>query len=452
MIDPRRMLEKLAPNRRDKPFRYLGRRVIQTMAEAARENPLLARRTSPGRYLVVRLVEDEGQADEWDRLFQESRETILDEIRREAQSREIDLLGEPGLELFLIRPAVLRDERTAAFFQERLGDAAEAVAQLEADRELILPHRSRVVLVETDPPGAQAYVDHRQVGITPCRVEDPPEPAFTLTLSVPGFLAHEERISVAEMGPRGTHRVSLVKEPPMGFVEITSYPPGARVTVGAETRDCPSLWRLPAGPCEMKLQLPGYQPETLLIEVEEGPELRPRRHGVRLRYAGPDRDEVLGTLVVYRPGPSGEQLGRRENTIGSFFRDADPGATLDDWAFPGQDQPIEILAEVPLRRGVLLIGRDDPELALRPNIVLSDQENSVSRGCHAWLWVYDDTATGAAFNAFLIGNRSPSGIMVDGALVMETRRLSEDSRVRIGNFHLRIRKEIPSATVRIVDY
>jgi len=78
---------------------------------------------------------------------------------------------------------------------------------------------------------------------------------------------------------------------------------------------------------------------------------------------------------------------------------------------------------------------------------LFDPENSVSRGCHAWLWVYADTSTGAAYNTFLIGNNSPAGIRVDGDLVMETRRLSDDSVVEIGNFRLRALKSVPTARV-----
>ncbi len=51
----------------------------------------------------------------------------------------------------------------------------------------------------------------------------------------------------------------------------------------------------------------------------------------------------------------------------------------------------------------------------KPDVKLFDPENSVSRGCHAWLWVYADRSTGADYNTFLIGNNSPAGVRVDGA-------------------------------------
>ena len=96
---------------------------------------------------------------------------------------------------------------------------------------------------------------------------------------------------------------------------------------------------------------------------------------------------------------------------------------------------------------MLLIGRADSGEALVPDIRLFDAENSVSRGCHAWLWIYADTSTGAVYNTFLVGNNSPAGIRVDGALVMESRRLADDSEIEIGNFRMRLVKETPEPRV-----
>jgi hypothetical protein len=73
-----------------------------------------------------------------------------------------------------------------------------------------------------------------------------------------------------------------------------------------------------------------------------------------------------------------------------------------------------VLGEKGVRRGVLLIGREDPQGDVQPDVKLFDPENSVSRGCHAWIWVYADRSTGADYNTFLIGNNSPAGIRVDG--------------------------------------
>jgi hypothetical protein len=187
---------------------------------------------------------------------------------------------------------------------------------------------------------------------------------------------------------------------------------------------------------------------------------------VRLDYTGAERDEVVGRLIVYKPGTyfpeasapafaaTPEPAAPPSNRISSFFQDpVDPDRTLE---WPAYSSPVatavahpepEILGERPLRRGVLLIGRADPQGGLTPDIKLVDGENSVTRGCHAWVWVYADNSTGATYNTFLVGNNSPSGIRVDGTLVMETRRLSDDSIIQIGNFTMRLVKETPEPRV-----
>ena len=63
-MDPKKLLGRLEQIRRDRPFRYLGRRVVRAMAEAATENPLVGQRSAPGRYLVVRLVGSEEEREQ----------------------------------------------------------------------------------------------------------------------------------------------------------------------------------------------------------------------------------------------------------------------------------------------------------------------------------------------------------------------------------------------------
>ena len=72
-----------------KPLRYLPRRVVQAMADHASANLLLGERTVPGRFVVLRLVADEGEREELERQFAESHPIILQEIAREAQARGI---------------------------------------------------------------------------------------------------------------------------------------------------------------------------------------------------------------------------------------------------------------------------------------------------------------------------------------------------------------------------
>lgn len=459
MMDPKKLLERLPRFDKDKPFRYLGRRVVQVMAEAATANPLLGQRAAPGRYLVVRLVTGAGEREHWEQQFAESRPALLRELEREAQVREIR--PRSALELELV---VVTDEEAARGDAERAlstvldpDDVPAAEARLREEREVIIPRRVRTLRIESDPSEAQAYLNDRPVGVTPCRVEDLPEGEHHLVLSRPGSLPYEERLRIepGRAGQKLVHRVSLQAEPDMGHLEVRTFPPRAHVTINGETRDSPAKWRLPTGPVQIALSLDEFEPREETVDLRKAPQDLPQRAQFRLKYIGPDQEEVVGRLIIYQPGAAGEAPGvdrksadSEPNRIKSFFEQAD-GLEGEGWELPPSParQEPAILADRPLRRGVILIGRDDPGGDFRPDVRLFDAENSVTRGCHAWLWIYADRSTGAAYNTFLIGNNSPAGIRVDGSLVMETRRLSDESVIEIGNFRMRFVKETPGPRV-----
>ena len=81
-MDPKRILEKLPRFDRDQPFRYLGRRVVQAMAEGATTNLVIGARSAPGRYLVLRLAGGGADKESWEQQWSESRATILSELER----------------------------------------------------------------------------------------------------------------------------------------------------------------------------------------------------------------------------------------------------------------------------------------------------------------------------------------------------------------------------------
>jgi hypothetical protein len=470
-MDPKKLIDKLPRFDKDKPFRYLGRRVLQAMAEAASANFVIGKRTAPGKYLVVRIVESAVEKESWEQQFAESRAALVKELEREAASRDIQLRSKPELDLLVMTDveAPREGERAISTVLDDQ-EVAAAYARLQEEREIILPRRVRTLLLESDPPEAQAYVDHKPVGVTPCRVDDVPDGDHVLTFARPGFLPFEEtyRVEPGRPGQRLTFRATLKPEPQMGVLEIKTFPPRARVTVGEETRETPARWRLPAGLVEARVELEEFEPRTFRTELPPTTEERPHRVQLKLKYDGPHRDEIVGRLLIYKPGsytprrgdaprPAPATAPTGSNRISSFFNEVDDLDRTQEWEAPlltaappfeKPEQP-EILKEVPLRRGVILIGREDPGSDLVPDLRLFDAENSVSRGCHAWLYVYADISTGATFNTFLIGNNSPAGIRVDGTLVMETRRLSEDSEIEVGNFRMRVVKEIPEPRVEI---
>lgn len=459
-MDPKKLFEKLPRFDKDKPFRYLGRRLVQAMAEAATSNMLLGQRSAPGRYLVVRLVGSTDERDHWEQQYAESRAAILRELEREAQVR--DIRPRSSLELDLV--VLTADEAQRGEAERALStaldaaDVAAAEARLQEERELIIPRRVRTLVIESDPAEAQAYLDDRPVGVTPCRIEDIPEGSHTLMLARPGYLPFEEtyRVEAGRAGQKLVYRATLTPEPDMGFLEVRTFPPRAQVTIGGETRDSPARWRLPTGPVTARVELEDFEPQELTFDVRKSSEERPNRVQLRLRYNGPSEGETVGRLIIYRPGesvPATRDPDPAASRISSFFNQADGAASLDEWDLPPPPAPRaaepEILAERPVRRGIILIGRDDPTSEVRPDVRLFDAENSVTRGCHAWLWIYADRSTGADYNTFLVGNNSPAGIRVDGSLVMESRRLSDDSVIEVGNFRLRVVKETPSARVEL---
>ncbi|MCC2668605.1 MAG: S-layer-like protein [Armatimonadetes bacterium] len=460
-MDPKKLLERIPRFDKDKPFRYLGRRLVQAMAEAATSNMLLGQRSAPGRYLVVRIVETPSERESWEQQYAESRGAIQKELEREAQVREIRLRSALDLELVVLTAAEAArgDAERALTTCLDASEVEASLARLTEERELIVPRRVRTLTIESEPPEAQAYLDDRPVGVTPCRVEDLPEGVHRLVLSRPGFLPYEEtyRIEAGRAGEKLVYRATLTPEPEMGFLEVRTFPPRARVTIGDETRDSPAKWRMPAGAVRVRVELDEFEPQETVVDLRRSTETSPTRLQFRLRYAGPAQDEVVGRLVIYRLDDGAAAAPRRAadpaaSRISSFFDEADPVTGLEEWDLPpmppAAPQP-QLLAERPLRRGIILIGRDDPTSELRPDVRLFDAENSVTRGCHAWLWIYADRSTGAAYNTFLIGNNSPSGIRVDDSLVMESRRLSEESVVEIGNFRLRVFKETPGPRVEV---
>jgi hypothetical protein len=477
-----------------KSLRYLPRRVVQAMADHASANLLLGERTVPGRFVVLRLAVDEVEREELERQFAESYEVILQEITREAKARDFRLRGDLAVRLRTFLEATV-DRRQAADAGEasRSEDgtdgengvvssdaspvalplpprippslAPELWARLLSEREVILPEKLRTLLVESRPSGAAVYLDNRQVErVTPCRAAEVPAGAHALLLALPGFLPHETTVEVPEEGD-GEIRVSvdLEAEPPMGVLEVVTFPSQATATVedapGATapiSRTTPCRLRLPAGRVRVRIEHADYEPQEVEYELPAGNEGAPGRLQVRLLYAGDDRDQTVGRLIIYKPESSAptpadvRPLDRPEETIASFFRDQ--GVDLEDASRvtmgtgPPAAEP-EVLGERPITKGVLLIGRQDRQALVAPDVKLFDAANTVTRGCHAWLHVYTDPGTGAEFNTFVIHNNSPSGTLVNGRLVMESAALGDEAELRIGIFRMRIVKETPAPRV-----
>jgi hypothetical protein len=471
-------------------LRYLPRRVIQAMAENATANMILGERAVPSRFLVLRLVGDPEEKAEQESQFADSRDAIEGEVLREARARDFRLRGALELEVRPLLEGDLDDPVVVALLRS-LVDEEELPAtlvRLREEKELILARRLHRLQIDSRPRGAAVYVDHRQLDrVTPCRLDDLPGGTHAITLSLPGHLLHEGVVAIDEQtrGAQQQYLVELEPEPPMGVLELMTFPGQATATVycgsriadrgsdeegplsdpqSGETRETPTRFRLPAGPCRIEITRPDYAPFSFDYELPPGPDERPARVQLKLEYAGDDRDVPVGTLIVYKPDPTPRPrelrpMDRPEETISTFFRDTaeagvgEPGFDAEGRTLggPGALAPSpepEVLGERPLYKGVLVIGRDDRNATVTPDVKLFDPGNTVSRGCHAWLHVYTDPGTGAEYNTFVITNNSPGGILVDGRVVMESVALGDSTEIQIGIFRMRIRKETPVPSVQ----
>jgi hypothetical protein len=447
-----------------RPLRFLSRRIVQAMAERATPNMILGERVVPGRFLVLRLAADGDDRSEQEATLSDSRSAIEGEVLREARAREFRIRGALAIETRVLVPQELESDETRDLLRGGVDEEemAPTLARLREEREVILPRRLHRLEIDSRPQGAAIYLDDRQLEqVTPCRLDDLPGGRHRVTLSLPGYLLHEGELVVeveAAEGRRGARQQYLVElepEPPMGVLELVTFPAQACATVNGETRETPTRFRLPAGPLQIEITRPEYEPRALVHELPPGPEGSPSRLQVRLDYAGEDRDVPVGRLLIYKPDPAlrtrlaadrpppalVRPMERPEETIATFFGDQIADAGAESPAAP------ELLGERPITRGVLVIGRPDPNATLAPDVKLFDPLNTVSRGCHAWLHVYTDPGTGAEFNTFVIHNNSPGGIQVDGRLVMDSVALGDESEIQIGIFRMRIRKETPEARV-----
>jgi len=420
------------------PLRFLARRLIRAIVGAAVANTILGERRAPGHYLIVRRVESEAERDDEQILFAESRAAIVEEVEREIAARGIRLRSPLHLEFCVVVGEELAGKEVEEQFARWVGAdrVAELLARLAERTEVIEPARACSLAIESEPPGAAVYLDGQPLGlVTPCELAQVGAGEHRVTLALPGYLLHEGRATVDGAAPARYHAI-LAPEPPMALVEVHTYPARARVTIGTETRESPCTFRLPVGRHRLTATRPDYAPATVEFDLPAG--LRALLLPLRLEYAGADRDEVVGRLIVYRPeGP--HRPSAEPNPIAEFFHDLERAGAVE----PGG----EILGERPLRRGVLLLGRPDPALPITPDVRLFDAGNSVSRGCHAWLEIYTDPGTGAAYNTFVLHNESPAGVVVDGRRIATSCALGDDAEVRIGPFRLRIVKETPAPRV-----
>ncbi len=167
--------------------------------------------------------------------------------------------------------------------------AGEARAQAQRD-----------VLIESEPPGADVYLNSKDDGSlckTPCTIKAPVgEQAVIVELAnhVPAL----ESIVVPRRGKAAPLRLKLVRA--VGTL-IVKGPEGARIRVGdADKGKAPAKLDIDAGPHTVTLTLNGKQVLQELIEIEPDQEITLRGKDVAAAPAPPDE---APEIIDEDPGP-----------------------------------------------------------------------------------------------------------------------------------------------------
>lgn len=166
----------------------------------------------------------------------------------------------PGLhQLRTSRPGFVPDLRTV---QLASGEAAAALVKLRPI--------SGLLLVLSDPPGAEVWLQERRLGVTPLPVTDLPLGTHRLELRHPDCEARSVEVPLSDRTPvRVSVTLPLVVAPTAQF---TSSPPGATVSVDGRPRGTTplSLERLPTGVHEVVVALDRRQPHSERLELKAG--------------------------------------------------------------------------------------------------------------------------------------------------------------------------------------
>jgi hypothetical protein len=167
-----------------------------------------------------------------------------------------------------------------------LAAAAAGEARAQAKRD---------VAVESDPPGADVYLNSKDDGSlckTPCTIKAPIGEAIVI-VEVANHVSGLESLIVPRRGKTPTLKFKLQRA--VGTV-IVKGPAGAKIRIGdADKGKAPAKLEIDAGPHSMTLTLNGKQVLADVIEVEAGGEVVVQGKAVAQAAPVEDEPEVIET-------------------------------------------------------------------------------------------------------------------------------------------------------------
>jgi hypothetical protein len=205
--------------------------------------------------------------------------------------------------------------------------------------------------IESDPRGANVYVDGRARGAAPIRVEAEAGRSYAIRATRAGYRDDEQLVTAAA----GDSTVRLHLDELRASVQIESEPPGARVFVDGQATGklTPATleWK-PQTPLKVSLRKDGFVEETLSTTAPAP--------GERASYHAKLKIEATSALLTVAIEPAGAAVSVDGLTL------APPAPTHDTFVAPGVRHKIKASAPgyVDARAEIIVAGGEHKSLQL----------------------------------------------------------------------------------------
>lgn len=165
----------------------------------------------------------------------------------------------PGMHIFSARRSAHITARQS--IELRSGD--RIVINMNLDPVLGL------LLVESEPPGAELFINDAARGRTPRLITDLPVGDYRFTFKATGYQDRNVDVNVRDRTPQ---RITTTLVPDTGSLRLTSEPAGARIILnGTDRGTTPALLeRISSGMNTLELQIEGYRPFRQELRITAG--------------------------------------------------------------------------------------------------------------------------------------------------------------------------------------
>ena len=210
--------------------------------------------------ILARGLPAQNQPESMVRIVTEPPEAVIicDGIVRNAAP--ITLSGlEPGEHLIVAQKQGFREARRTITL------TSGQRMQLEMALEPVLG----LVIVQTEPPGAEVQIEGADRGKTPLLLTDLRVGKYRMRLLSTGFLPKEVELNIQDRVPM---KVSVPLTSDSATLALDSDPAGAKVTLnGIEKGTTPcTIERIPEGTCKLQLAMAGYDPYEQSVKLTAG--------------------------------------------------------------------------------------------------------------------------------------------------------------------------------------